>query len=430
MKSIPNFDPHDEPAGSNPGGVSRVRPQLLYDHDGFVRVCEAQDARFRWNTRAKRYEYSDGGEWAALDDRLEGRFRALAADQFRFRGEGKPGNHDRSWWPTAERFKLLLNDYCFDYQVDPFRVWLDGPVAERMASTEVPRGLASRWLADLFRLDGDDAMVQWASRFPVLAAVQRTFEPGAQQRQMPVLRGDQDIGKSRALAWLLPADMRHMFCDAVSFQQTPKEQAEAISNRVIVEIAEMHGATKAEINAIKTFLTRVDDGQHRAAYARHPETLWRMQAFVGTTNDAACLPNDLTGNSRFVVVELNEPGQAVEDWLDEFRLDIWADALFDYRRGVSPQLPRELRARQAVENERYRAKDSLMEDSVANLEPVEFDQLSTLMRRADVPSRSSKVFTGLLQVHGWEATRAYRDGRQVRGWTHPDHEKKNDNDNF
>ena len=88
---------------------------------------------------------------------------------------------------------------------------------------------------------------------------------------MVILVGPQSLGKSTVWAWLLPpADRRSWFSDALKFHSDLKAQVEALQGRVLVEAAEMSGSTRAEVESMKGFLARQDDGAVRLTYRRDP----------------------------------------------------------------------------------------------------------------------------------------------------------------
>ena len=117
---------------------------------------------------------------------------------------------------------------------------------------------------------------------------------------------------------------------------------------------------------MKNFLTRQDDGSVRLAYRRNPETMLRRCVLIGTSNDETPLPNDPTGNRRFVVVNLNK-GSNVELYMTENRDQLWAEALHRYRQGERANLPRDLYSDQAKLNNQARCKDELLEDQILKL---------------------------------------------------------------
>ena len=63
--------------------------------------------------------------------------------------------------------------------------------------------------------------------------------------------------------------------------------AEALQGRVIVEASELAGLNRAEIEALKAFLTRQDDGGVRLSWRRNPNPMPRRAIIIGTTNDGA-----------------------------------------------------------------------------------------------------------------------------------------------
>ena len=82
--------------------------------------------------------------------------------------------------------------------------------------------------------------------------------------------------------------------------------------------------------------------------------------FVGTTNDAECLPNDPSGNRRFVVIELAHSCDVQAAAID--REQWWTEALARYHAGERANLPRDLHQAAADIAESHRARDSLEEE--------------------------------------------------------------------
>ena len=253
--------------------------------------------RLRFNIRAQRTEMSrDGDPWQEMTDRSTADLRREIAERFQYsttsRGPSQLHFGDASWklWTDA----LLHRREC-----DPFKEWLDGlPTWDRLER-------ARHWLSDVFEVENEgNQLVSWASQFILLGAVTRSYEPGTKLDEMPVLIGPQGIGKSTALRLTLPPDMPELFADGLHLAGNPKERTEALQGRVIVECAEMAGSTRAELESLKAFLSRVDDGSVRLAYRHNPETMLRRCIIVGTTNAPEPLPNDPSGNRRFVPVVL------------------------------------------------------------------------------------------------------------------------------
>ena len=251
----------------------------------------------------------------------------------------------------------------YEREVDPFMVWLESlPAWDKEPRLE-------SWLCDVFKADGGCKLTEWASMFIPLGAVWRTYEPGEKLDEMPVLIGAQGCGKSTALRWLLPPDHPEWFTDGLHLASDSKSRVEALQGRVIVEAAEMAGSNRAELESLKSFLSRTDDGSVRLSFRRDPETALRRCVIVGTTNVGDCLPNDPTGNRRFVPIEVgpSEDGAAgVRRWLDSNREQIWAEAVYLYRMTFPhPRLPDSLKGAQSGVTARHRKRDDILEDRLA-----------------------------------------------------------------
>ena len=242
----------------------------------------------------------------------------------------------------------------------------------------------------------------------------------------PVLIGAQGIGKSTFLRRLVPEDAHTWFSDGLTLTSTDREVAETLAGRVIVEVSEMVGLRRAEIERLKTMLSRTNDGYHRSAYARHAETRLRRCVIVGTTNSRECLPNDETGNRRFVAVEIEDgdPGR-VRSYLDANLEQLWAEGLARCRAGEHPRLPDAYKRIQAKHNEGFRAADDVLEAKVAEWmldAPEEFTLGYCGVDIGMVESEASLTLSEQLRLGkalrslGYEKRNAKRQGRQVRLW--------------
>ena len=262
---------------------------------------ETLGVELQLNTRAKRYEYRIGGKWQVADDERDAWLRHEIAEKFSTKGGANAAMPLKF---SADVFLDLRRALGNDLRRDPFRDWLEAlPPWDGVSRID---GL----LTNLFGAE-DDPLARWASRYIGVGAIQRTYEPGCKLDEVPVLLGAQGVGKSAFARNWFSEDQHEWHGDAVDLGARPKEQAEQLAGKVVVELSEMTGIRKAELERLKSFISRQDDGQFRWAYARAPVPSPRMCVFIGTTNEAECLPNDPSGNRRFVVVEL-ERGCDVE----------------------------------------------------------------------------------------------------------------------
>ena len=293
----------DEPVG--PRSVpDRVAGRLLITHDGFgVRAAlRHMGIDVRLNTRADREEYripgrevggADFGLKAEGDDarwhpvthlfnkRLQEAIRANCV------GRNKDGKH------TAKNFSLPtlranVMFACGLNEVDPFREWLESlPEWDKTPRLETWLWKHALNLAE--ETDDAVALARWASMaIPYLVVVRTMTRHAVKCDETPVLIGPQEAGKSSAIAWLLPPDVREWaFSDGLSFASTGKERMEIMNNRALVEISEFIGASRADVAMIKAFMSRVDDGTHRKPWREVVIPQIRRCALVGTSNPGA-----------------------------------------------------------------------------------------------------------------------------------------------
>lgn len=172
----------------------------------------------------------------------------------------------------------------------------------------------------------DTAYCRAAIRKCLVAAVARIFRPGIKFDNMIILSGAQGIGKSTfwtrlGLNW---------YSDSLSTFEG-KEASELLQGYWIIEVGELAGLNRTEMNTIKGFLSKQED-IYRAPYGRRTVAHPRSCIVVGTTNDAEFL-RDKTGNRRFWPVDLGKQPPTKNVWRDlagEVN-QIWAEAVEYYK---------------------------------------------------------------------------------------------------
>lgn len=183
----------------------------------------------------------------------------------------------------------------------------------------------------------DDDYTRAVTRKAFVAAVSRVMRPGCKYDTMLVLVGGQGRYKSTILAKMggeYFSDSLRTFGD--------KDSMETLQGTWINEIAEMQAMAKADVEAVKMFLSKTTD-YYRAAYARFTGARARQCVFFGTTNSRECL-TDITGARRFWVVDIDMIKRTKDVFadLDPERDQLWAEAVMRWRMGESLYLPQEL----------------------------------------------------------------------------------------
>lgn len=213
----------------------------------------------------------------------------------------------------------------------------------------------------------------------LIAAVARIYKPGYLFQTVLVLSGPQGIGKSTFFAKLFSP----YYSDSLSlFDLRDKTGPEKLSGLWGIELSELSGLRKMDVETIKSFVSRSDD-QYRRAYGTVVESHPRSCVIVATTNNANFL-RDSTGNRRFLVVPVyggtqKHPWDLTQNDVDQ----IWAEAVVRYNRGDSTiltetasQVARELQT-VAMEED---AREGLVDNYLSTLLPADWDKRSAEKR--------------------------------------------------
>ena len=162
----------------------------------------------------------------------------------------------------------------------------------------------------------------------LVGAVSRVMRPGCKFDSALILVGVQGANKSSFLNKL----GKEWFSD--TFMTVHGTQAlEQIQGAWIIEMAELAGLKKAEVEPVKHFISKQVDS-FRPAYARVSETFKRQCVFGGTTNKHDFL-NDATGGRRFWPQDVDLSKSTKDVWvhLDDEVDQIWAEVFELYKKG-------------------------------------------------------------------------------------------------
>ena len=238
------------------------------------------------------------------DEKLKSIVFNQLSDGMEIKGE-VPWNHPSKFWRDADDAQLIsyidLNYGNFsarNYDIAVSKVTDDRsyhPIKEFLAALpewdEIPR--VDTLLVD-FLGAADNAYVRAVTRKTLVAAIARVMNPGCKFDTMLVLSGPQGKGKSTLIAKLCG----EWFNDSLLLSDTKdKTAAEKLQGYWILEIGELAGLKKTDIETLRGFLSRQND-IYRAAFGRRATPHPRQCVFIGTTNADTYL-RDITGNRRF-----------------------------------------------------------------------------------------------------------------------------------
>lgn len=227
----------------------------------------------------------------------------------------------------------------------------------------------------------DTTYTRAVSRKSMVAAVARIYHPGTKFDSVPILNGPQGIGKSTFFAKLAG----EWFSDSLTLtDMRDKAGPEKLQGYWILELGELAGMRKADVETVKSFISRVDD-KYRASYGVSVESHPRQCVIVGSTNAESGFLRDITGNRRFwpIPVSGSSRKKAWQITKDEVA-QIWAETLVLYRRGEKLYLEGEdavLAVAEQADAMETDEREGLVRKYLDTLLPDNWDELDIFERR-------------------------------------------------
>lgn len=170
--------------------------------------------------------------------------------------------------------------------------------------------------------------LQIVGRCWLLGMVNRVMNPGCKFDYCPVLEGVGGLRKSTMVEIL---GGTQFYSDTPFEVGRGKEAQEQVQGLWVYEIAEMTHFSKADIGAIKAFISSKVD-RYRVAYGATVGSFARQCVLVGTTNENTYL-RDRTGNRRFWPVPVKHVINT--EWLTKYRDQLLAEAFELFGQGVA-----------------------------------------------------------------------------------------------
>ena len=182
------------------------------------------------------------------------------------------------------------------------------------------------WLnLDQFLFNIDDPIARAFMPRYLVAAVKRACQPSCQYRQIPVLIGSQNIGKTE-----LGRSLFGKYYGGGLSGKFDIDDVTILERLWCCELAELDGITrKSQIESFKDFISRTEDFTRRK-YGKGTILIPRRSVFWGTSNTPPL--NDSSGSTRFVCIPIPNKKLPIERVTNAFD-SIWARAYKEYRKG-------------------------------------------------------------------------------------------------
>ena len=231
------------------------------------------------------------------------------------------------------------------YLDQTYRIWSPGKFKDALLAVAAERAYhpIREYFASLPAWDGvervdtllidylgatDTTYTRAVMRKTMCAAVARIEQPGTKFDHILVLNGPQGIGKSTFFAKL----GGKWFSDSLTISDMrDKSAAEKLQGYLILELGELAGIKKMDVETVKSFVSRNDD-KYRPSYGTTVESHPRQCVIVGSTNCESGFLRDITGNRRFWPVRVG--GASVKKAWELSEVEqVWAEAIAKYRAG-------------------------------------------------------------------------------------------------
>jgi len=254
-----------------------------------------------------------------------------------------------AWWSDADDAELR------GYIETHFGIWAPGKVRDAMAGASRKRAFhpVKDYLNGLPVWDGvpridtllidymgaeNNQYIRSVTRKMFIAAVARIYVPGIKFDNVIVLNGEQGIGKSTLFKLL----GNKWFSDALTLSDTAnKEGAEKLKGYWLIEVSELAGIKRADVEMVKSFISREKD-IYRPAYDRRTKEFPRQCIIVASTNAETGFLRDTTGNRRFWPIKVGhgtkKPWELTQDDVDQ----VWAEAKSYFKAGEPLYLTRDI----------------------------------------------------------------------------------------
>jgi predicted P-loop ATPase len=313
-----------------------------------------------------------------------------------------PWNHPARFWRDADDAQLIsyvdANYGTFsqrNYNIAVAKVTDDRsyhPIREYFESLPPWDGVerVETLLIDYLGAEDND-YVKAVTRKTLCAAVARVYRSGLKFDNILVMNGPQGVGKSTLIA-RLGGDW---YSDSLALtDMNDKTAAEKLQGYWLLEIGELAGMRKADIDKVKAFISRQDD-KYRASFGRRVTPHPRQCVFFGTTNSEKGYLRDVTGNRRFWTVKTPGGGER-HSWqlADGDVRQVWAKALCYVRAGERLYLDADLEAlarneqRDAMEQDE---REGLVREYLDRLLPVDWESRDIYQRRDYLQSADDKT---------------------------------------
>ena len=234
----------------------------------------------------------------------------------------------------------------------------------------------------------------------------RIMSPGCKHDTMVILEGEQGAKKSMFFEILASKKWYTQTTESVQ----SKDFYQCLAGKIIVEFAELHAFSKADVTKVKQMLSNSTDC-YRVPYGREAEDHPRQSIFCGTTNESEYL-KDMTGARRFMPIQI---GNIDIKYVQDHREQFFSSCLSLYKQGrdwwTVPQ--------SALDEQEKRRIVYPEEEKIARF--IQFKEeisITEILDHLNIPQKDSRSWPEhigrIMSNQGWYYKQVTRNGVRVR----------------
>jgi predicted P-loop ATPase len=236
-------------------------------------------------------------EWKLMDDTIE----AVIRTELREIGYGIKGADKANRTAVSEGWVTLAHRQRYNPIIAYFERLRHVPYLPNTNGGPMPAPVTIEGL-QVYLDNPDGWATRWLFRW-MTGAIAKVFTQ--ERNPMLVLSGQQNKGKSTFIRWLCPPELREFFREG-AIRPDIKDERLRLADTFMQEVPELGSTTRrADVEAFKDFITRKNIVE-RPPYGSRPIKKPAVCSFIGSVNfDGAGFLVDTTGNTRFLVTEVN-----------------------------------------------------------------------------------------------------------------------------
>jgi len=314
--------------------------------------------------------------------------------------------------PSTDRIEDAIKVISDTNKFHPVRDYLD-----TLEWDGVPR--LDNWLFNYTKAVGPKEYVQAVGRKVLTAMVARIYKPAIKFDYVLILQGPQGMRKSTCIETLATTPW---FTDS-KIDVNDKDSVMKIAGKWAVELSELAGLNKADLEKVKSFISTKED-RIRQAYGKHVEDFPRQSIFIGSTNEHEYL-RDSSGNRRFWPVSV---GACDIEALEQARDQLLAEAKTCFELGEPLWLEDKAVEQMAIEEQEQRMQmdpwQEKIEEWMSKKENEKdayttnefFDTAGPIGgEKADM--QNAKRLSAVLRKMGFKNVRKREGQKQARFWS-------------